>query len=254
MAEPLPIPEAAEPSIEELADRANRAHALVEQAATAMVLRAIEAGEALCEAKRLLGHGEWEDWLPENFAGSKRTARAYMRLYANRQRAAVLAAPSIRKALEAIAEPRPKPASGLRCADCGVAGPDLYRPRCWLPWMPLPPALAIYCRGCAGQREAALTAEERRWIAEVSERNQAAGVAGALLHVAGIRECVERLQREYPSVLPLAVRGAIEEALGLLRELAAGESPNVCHEPNAPAARKRPGADTGIGGSDAPSA
>ena len=79
-------------------------------------------------------------------------------------------------------------------------------------------------------------------MAEVSERTQAAGVAEVLLHVAGIRECVARLQREYPSGLPLAVRGAIEEALGPFRGLAAEGSPMLRHESNAPAARQRPGA------------
>ena len=38
------------------------------------------AGDALCQAKVLLGHGNWCAWLKENFKASDRTANSYMRL------------------------------------------------------------------------------------------------------------------------------------------------------------------------------
>lgn len=69
------------------------------------VQHAIQAGEKLTEAKGLVGHGEWLPWLQQNFPGSERTARNYMRLAANRQRVADL--PSIREAVASLTEPTP---------------------------------------------------------------------------------------------------------------------------------------------------
>jgi Protein of unknown function (DUF3102) len=71
------------------------------------VAHAIRAGELLIQAKRAVGHGEWEDWLRRNVGFSDRTARLYMQLAdrvakmspAKRQRAADL---SQRRVLEQI--------------------------------------------------------------------------------------------------------------------------------------------------------
>jgi hypothetical protein len=38
------------------------------------------AGELLIEAKSLLKHGEWGNWLTENASFTERTAQSYMRL------------------------------------------------------------------------------------------------------------------------------------------------------------------------------
>jgi hypothetical protein len=86
----------------ELAEIANSEHALFMDSGRAMVEHAIRAGEALMAAKAQTPHGEWLPWVEANFHASERTARAYMRVYANRQRAADLAEPSLRKALAAI--------------------------------------------------------------------------------------------------------------------------------------------------------
>lgn len=41
---------------------------------------AIEAGQLLIEAKSLVQHGQWEQWLTDNCQVAPRTAQAYMRL------------------------------------------------------------------------------------------------------------------------------------------------------------------------------
>jgi len=76
----------------------------------------MSAGELLMEAKGRLSRGAFRPWLKENFAGSDRTARAYMRVYshreeleAKRQRSATL---SLDGALRALSTPKdaPRPA------------------------------------------------------------------------------------------------------------------------------------------------
>lgn len=99
---------------ESLIDEINRQHKTVEEAAARTLEHAIECGRLLTIAKDRVGHGEWLRWLSDNFDGSDRTARDYMRLHehadqlggANRQRAADL---SIRAALRELAPPREKP-------------------------------------------------------------------------------------------------------------------------------------------------
>jgi hypothetical protein len=44
------------------------------------VAHAVEAGQALNEAKRVIGHGEWLAWLKANVTFSERTARLYTRM------------------------------------------------------------------------------------------------------------------------------------------------------------------------------
>jgi len=48
-------------------------------------MHAMSAGELLLEANGQLPHGAFGAWLKENFAGSDRTARAYMRVYSHRE-------------------------------------------------------------------------------------------------------------------------------------------------------------------------
>jgi multidrug resistance efflux pump len=55
------------------------AHDAAARAAYVSIEKAIEAGEALIEAKELLGHGEWLPWLG-GVEMSARTAQRYMRL------------------------------------------------------------------------------------------------------------------------------------------------------------------------------
>ena len=63
-----------------LATRINALHREVQAHKAQMLLKARAAGELLLEQKRYIPHGEWMHWLTENFEGSGRTARAYMRI------------------------------------------------------------------------------------------------------------------------------------------------------------------------------
>jgi len=74
-----------------------------------MLTHAITIGEALDQAKQLVGYGNWENWLGTECGLSLRTARDYLRLFAHRarieevlQRAAELHELSIRGALRLI--------------------------------------------------------------------------------------------------------------------------------------------------------
>jgi hypothetical protein len=49
-------------------------------AAICAVERGIEIGRALKEAKKLAGHGNYEDWLARNFTFTAKTAQNYTRL------------------------------------------------------------------------------------------------------------------------------------------------------------------------------
>ena len=55
-------------------------HAEAERALRASVLHGIRAGELLLQAKKVLRHGRWTDWLQQNITFSERLAQAYMRL------------------------------------------------------------------------------------------------------------------------------------------------------------------------------
>jgi hypothetical protein len=68
----------------------------------------MDVGDRLLEAKEALDHGQWDDWLSDNFALSDRTARLYMQLAGHRARVeakmATVATLGIRGALEQISE------------------------------------------------------------------------------------------------------------------------------------------------------
>ena len=46
----------------------------------------MDVGDRLEEAKKSLEHGQWDQWLTDNFALSDRTARLYMQLAGHRKR------------------------------------------------------------------------------------------------------------------------------------------------------------------------
>lgn len=64
----------------ELAERINMRVQAAEDRAKKAVEYAIEAGQLLIEAKSLVQHGQWEQWLTDNCRVAPRTAQAYMRL------------------------------------------------------------------------------------------------------------------------------------------------------------------------------
>jgi hypothetical protein len=84
-------------------------HALAAEKAWRDALgHAIAAGKKLHEAKALVKHGEWGAWLAENFPGSDRTARLYMRLATHSARVADL--PTVRDAVAQLAAPKQREA------------------------------------------------------------------------------------------------------------------------------------------------
>ena len=99
-----------EKSLGGLAERINAEHRACETAVNSALRHAMNAGEMLSEAKASLPHGYFGPWLRANFAGSDRTARAYMRVHsrrdeldAKRQRSANL---SLDGALRALSTPK----------------------------------------------------------------------------------------------------------------------------------------------------
>jgi Protein of unknown function (DUF3102) len=99
-----------------LAERINAEHRACETAVNSALTHAMNAGGMLSEAKASLPHGAFGPWLKENFAGSDRTARAYMRVHshreeleAKRQSSATL---SLDGALKALSMPKDAPEAG----------------------------------------------------------------------------------------------------------------------------------------------
>jgi len=101
----------------------------VSRATTEMLTHAFAVGDALNQAKKLAGHGNWLHWLAAECGLSDRTANAYMRLAnhrevleANPQRAADL---SVRAALRIIGKGttlrKRGPASALKSTDWRAA-------------------------------------------------------------------------------------------------------------------------------------
>jgi hypothetical protein len=60
------------------------AHQAVLEALESGLEHAIQAGEHLAAAKKLVGHGGWAEWVEENCEFSYRTARSYLRVYTRR--------------------------------------------------------------------------------------------------------------------------------------------------------------------------
>jgi hypothetical protein len=71
----------ANPKLAKLAAEANRLHNLIVEGNQSSLQRSIEAGTFLIEAKKIVGHGDWGQWLVKNCPQiSDRTARLYMQL------------------------------------------------------------------------------------------------------------------------------------------------------------------------------
>jgi hypothetical protein len=98
------------------AKRANREHKLAGDKAKLAVQHAKNCGEELMRIKGLLGHGKFLPWLKENFEGSDRTARAYMRIAENWQCIANLDTSTLTGALAALSPA--KPSAGAPVIEC----------------------------------------------------------------------------------------------------------------------------------------
>lgn len=84
-----------------LAEQINSEHAACLKAANDALEHAMRCGELLAQAKAECDHGQWQDWLADNFAGSTRTAQVYMRLANNRDRLAKAQSPALLTIYEA---------------------------------------------------------------------------------------------------------------------------------------------------------
>jgi len=74
------IAESRTPTLAELATEINDLHRRAESAMRSGLEHALAAGQLLTEAKAQCQHGDWGQWLADNFEGSERTAQAYMRV------------------------------------------------------------------------------------------------------------------------------------------------------------------------------
>ena len=97
-----------------LAKRINEEHKRCEGAVNAALEHAMNAGDLLLEAKDTSPHGTWQGWLEGNFAGSVRTAQAYMRVASRRDEVEAAktqsSAPlSLDGALRALSAPKDAP-------------------------------------------------------------------------------------------------------------------------------------------------
>jgi hypothetical protein len=93
--------------LDQLAAAIKRDHAACEALARRSLERALAAGEALLEAKRLLQHGGWLPWCRQ-LGVPQRSAQVYMKLASNRDQISQIRSAadlSLRAALQAIKKP-----------------------------------------------------------------------------------------------------------------------------------------------------
>jgi hypothetical protein len=113
-------------NLSNLADRINDAHKIAMEWAQCAIDRAIGVGELLTEAKVLVPHGEWEQWVTENCRFGPRQAQRYLRAFEHRdairaKATSDVAFESLDGALAAIAAPRETEAK--RHSECRFESP-----------------------------------------------------------------------------------------------------------------------------------
>jgi hypothetical protein len=76
-----PVPDTATfeivPAPEEMIERINELHALVNHHARTSVEAALELGKMLCKCRNSISHGDWQKWIKANLAFSYKTAFRY---------------------------------------------------------------------------------------------------------------------------------------------------------------------------------
>src|SRR5581483_9272841 len=94
----------------ELVSSINQAHQAVVDALEKGLVHALKAGEYLSQAKKLVGHGKWAEWVENHCEFSYRTARSYLRVYNKRDHLPKRDEISYRRALLMLrADPTKKP-------------------------------------------------------------------------------------------------------------------------------------------------
>lgn len=76
----LELVEVEAPTLDELAEIANREHRLAVEAAESSLEHAIRSGEALSSVKAQMNDDRWAKWVASNFISTKATANRYVRL------------------------------------------------------------------------------------------------------------------------------------------------------------------------------
>lgn len=109
-----------EAKLERLAEEIGEGFTEMEQRWHATLEMAIEVGHKLIEAKSMVKHGGWLDWLEERFPGSVRKAQNCMKLA--RKCASVAHLTTVRDALDVVTESRPKPQSAQLPSTSGSDG------------------------------------------------------------------------------------------------------------------------------------
>jgi DUF3102 family protein len=97
----------------DIAARVREAHAKFVDALRGGMVRAIEAGELLIQAKAKLKHGEWLPWLADQCGVPERSAQLYMRVARHRDtyldaKSAKVSDLGIGQAMRLLAKPKPK--------------------------------------------------------------------------------------------------------------------------------------------------
>ena len=101
----------------ELADGIRREHNAARVALQAGLSHAFHVGDLLIEAKALIPHGGWLEWLADNSALSERTAQLYMRVAKARPRlekSATVAGLTLRGAVALLTPPTVTPLQEMR--------------------------------------------------------------------------------------------------------------------------------------------
>ena len=76
--------ELAKSELTAISTQINSAHRECLSAMRSSIDHAIKAGDLLVQAKALVNHGDWLNWVSDNCSFSERTARAYMRVAKNK--------------------------------------------------------------------------------------------------------------------------------------------------------------------------
>lgn len=99
----------------ELVPSINREHKAVVDALEKGLDHALKAGEYLSQAKKLVGHGGWAEWVEKHCEFSYRTARSYIRVFNKRDELPKREEISYRRALVMLrANPTKRPGTKKR--------------------------------------------------------------------------------------------------------------------------------------------
>ena len=99
------------------AQKINALHNEIESLLNQGINKAIERGQLLTAKKAELQHGEFGKWITDNLIFSDRTARNYMRLFENKDKA--ITAANISEAYKMLAEPKTETVSDLTVSISG---------------------------------------------------------------------------------------------------------------------------------------